>query len=357
MVEKDCFRIPEDSGCIKGVLACAAVLFLTQFFGLQVIMGDGSPEWNFYWRFPLHFYGNIVLLQAEFNDLALPVLLAILGIAFGKKAPELLAMPLVFAMVSRLIWIFVGLLENLLYVPGWVSGNLLRLASIALLLLVFTMTLSGRLKQKAWLLLVAFGYPALFAGHRLFKFLSVAALGTRVPFSLSTVAGVAALYLAYGIMGLALSDDPGRPYVWVGERIPCQKAPRRWYTISELLKPKSITINTLLSVATLGIYRWFWMYSVMKRVRYLAEENASCGAEMLCYLFVPFYGYYWFYTRGKRLADGAEKYGIALPRRQGIYLVILLLASDVLALALMQSDLNEFARIRRGIPKDEAVME
>ena len=77
----------------------------------------------------------------------------------------------------------------------------------------------------------------------------------------------------------------------------------------------------------------------------------------VCYLFVPFYEWYWFYTRGKRLADGAAEYGIALPRRQGIYLVILLLASNVVALAIMQNDLNEFARMKREIRKDEITEE
>ena len=125
----------------------------------------------------------------------------------------------------------------------------------------------------------------------------------------------------------------------------------------ELLEPKSIVKSILLSVVTLGIYRWFWMYSLMKRVRYLADGNSSCGMEMVCYLFVPFYEWYWFYTRGKRLADGAAEYGIALPRRQGIYLVILLLASNVVALAIMQNDLNEFARIKREMRKDEITEE
>ena len=63
---------------------------------------------------------------------------------------------------------------------------------------------------------------------------------------------------------------------------------KRWYVTPELLEPKSIVKSILLSVVTLGIYRWFWMYSLMKRVRYLADGNSSCGMEMVCYLFVPF---------------------------------------------------------------------
>ena len=356
-MERRGFRIPEKSGCVRGIVICAAVMFATQFFGLYIMLGGGIPEWGFYWSFPLRFYGNILLLQGQISDLLLPVLLGALGIAFAKKAPELLAVPLVFAIMSRLIWILAVMAEGLWYYPGWVSGNLLRLVSLVLLLLFFVLLLSGRLKQKIWLLLTAFGYPVLFTLRRLFGLLSGMASGTHQTFSLSSVAGVSALYIAYGIMGLALSDDPEGSYVWMGERIPCRGTGKRWYVTPELLEPKSIVKSILLSVVTLGIYRWFWMYSLMKRVRYLADGNSSCGMEMVCYLFVPFYEWYWFYTRGKRLADGAAEYGIALPRRQGIYLVILLLASNVVALAIMQNDLNEFARMKREIRKDEITEE
>ena len=71
-MERRGFRIPEKSGCVRGIVICAAVMFATQFFGLYIMLGGGIPEWGFYWSFPLRFYGNILLLQGQISDLLLP---------------------------------------------------------------------------------------------------------------------------------------------------------------------------------------------------------------------------------------------------------------------------------------------
>ena len=61
--------------------------------------------------------------------------------------------------------------------------------------------------------------------------------------------------------------------------------------------------------------------------------------------------------KGEKAGRWGGRIWDCLPRRQGIYLVILLLASNVVALAIMQNDLNEFARIKREMRKDEITEE
>ena len=43
-MERRGFRIPEKSGCVRGIVICAAVMFATQFFGLYIMLGGGILE-------------------------------------------------------------------------------------------------------------------------------------------------------------------------------------------------------------------------------------------------------------------------------------------------------------------------
>ncbi len=346
MGEKKRFRIPEESGCVRGLVACAAVLLLSQFCWIRISV-DGGLDFDFTWIFPLSLHTDGMLLKCQINELGVPILLAILGITYAKKDLELLSAPLIFQLFGALGWIFWEWADGIWDYPEWLWQNCLDLAPLVLLLLVFVFTVSGRLKQKLWLLLVTFGYLA-FLTIRFLQVL-VSGIGSSIWHSayLSAYLGVAALYLAYGILGLAMSDDPNRSYQRVGARGTIRQGEEEYrYTAYELLEEKSIARCMLLSGLTLGIYSWFWIYSIMKRIRCLNGKDTSCGVEMLCYLFVPFYDWYWFYTRGGRLADGAGEYNIYLPKRQGIYLLVLLLTDKSMAMAMMQSDLNEFARLK-----------
>lgn len=351
-MERGRFRIPEESGCVKGVVACAAVMLLMQVCWISISVADGLHG-DFGWIPPLNFHAGGLFLKCQINDLGVPIILAVLAIAYGKKDLELLSVPLVFEFFGALVWTVWEWAEGVWMYPGWMLRHFLKLVPLALLLLVFAFTLSGRLKRKQWLLAVAFGYPAFLTVRLLLDLASGTGSGEPRMVYLSTYFSVAALYLAYGILGLAMSDDPNRSYQRVGMRGSIRQEEEEYrYTAYELLEEKSIARCMLLSGLTLGIYSWVWAYSIMKRIRYLNGGDASCGGEMLCYLFIPFYEWYWFYSRGGRLADGAGGYGIYLPKRQGIYLLVLLLTDKTMALAMMQSDLNEFARLkgkRQGI--------
>ena len=345
------FRIPEESECARWIVACGAVMLLMQVLWMSVSLGPGGLEWEFGWTPPLRLHASKSYLISQANDLIVPVLMAVLGITYAKKDLELLSLPLICEILGGVNWMLLEIINGVLdycNASEWLLHHFFGLAPLGLLLLAFALTLSGRLKRKIWLLLIGFGYPAFLAGRFLLNLLWGFFSGAGYPLYLSTYIGVAAFYLAYGILGLAMSDDPDRSYLRVGEHIKLShdEGDSR-YVAAELLEEKSITNCILLTSVTLNIYRWFWVYSIMKKIRYLKGEDASCGGEMLCYLLVPFYEWYWFYTRGGKLADGAREYGISLPKRQGIYLLVLLFTDQRLPLSMMQSDLNEFARLYR----------
>lgn len=77
-----------------------------------------------------------------------------------------------------------------------------------------------------------------------------------------------------------------------------------------LLTPKSIPLSLLLSFLTCGIYSLVWVYGIMKRIRLLCRDYNGCVGEFLCFFLVPFYSYYWYYTRAKKLSAGANSYGV-----------------------------------------------
>lgn len=69
----------------------------------------------------------------------------------------------------------------------------------------------------------------------------------------------------------------------------------------EQINKRNIAVCIILSIVTLGIYSIYWTYLMIKNIRMLQNDNRSCTGEMLCYIFVPFYSWYWWYTRGKRV--------------------------------------------------------
>lgn len=350
-MDRNGFRIPEESKCARWILACGAVMLLMQVLWLGVSLGRGGLEWEFEWMPPLRLHADKSYLKCQINDLAVPILMVVLGMTYAKKDLELLSLPLICEILGAVSWMLLEIVNGVLDYwnsSEWLLRHFLKLAPLGLLLLAFALTLSGRLKRKIWLLLIGFGYPAFLAGRILLNLIRGLASGAGYSLYLSTFFGAAAFYLAYGVLGLAMSDDPDRSYLRVGERIGLSYGEEdSRYVANELLEEKNITNCVLLSSVTLKIYSWFWAYSIMKKIRYLKGEDTSCGGEMLCYLLIPFYEWYWFYTRGGKLADGAKEYGICLPKRQGIYLLAFLFTDQRLPLAMMQSDLNEFARLYR----------
>ena len=115
---------------------------------------------------------------------------------------------------------------------------------------------------------------------------------------------------------------------------------------------KSIAACILLSLITCGIYQLFWAYSLCKSIRRLNGEPETCVGEFLCLTFVPFYGLYWMYTRGEKIARGAAARGVTVQNIGTICLVLWLFGLGIVSYALVQNTLNSLVGVMQLPPAD-----
>ncbi|MBQ9413553.1 MAG: DUF4234 domain-containing protein [Clostridia bacterium] len=96
----------------------------------------------------------------------------------------------------------------------------------------------------------------------------------------------------------------------------------------------------LLSIVTLGIYRIYWTYLLVKNMRSAQENKSSCTKEMLCLVFVPYYSLYWWITRGKILKNKFAENGYTAHGNEITYLILSIFGLEIVSMAIMQNDFN-----------------
>ena len=103
---------------------------------------------------------------------------------------------------------------------------------------------------------------------------------------------------------------------------------------------RNVGVCILLSLVTLGIYAIYWMYLLVKNIRALKHDDSSCTGEMLCLLLIPFYGLYWWYTKGNEVKNLLEEQNYKIASTGTLYLVLNILFLGIVAMAIMQNDFN-----------------
>ena len=109
------------------------------------------------------------------------------------------------------------------------------------------------------------------------------------------------------------------------------------------INKKNIGICIVLSIVTFGIYYIYWMYLMVKNIRILTNDTGrSCLGEMLCLLFVPFYSYYWWYTRGEKVKSEFAAQNRNCTGSGVIYLLLAIFGLAFVGAAIMQNDFNSY---------------
>ncbi len=123
-----------------------------------------------------------------------------------------------------------------------------------------------------------------------------------------------------------------------------------------LLEERNIAMAVIFSVLTVGIYYIYWMNKVANTIKTMDSDYSGAAPETIFFFIVPFYSFYWVYTRGKRLAQAANGrwHYYKITDDSFIYVVVAVLLSSFIVIAIMQNDLNTFARDLRsaGSPHD-----
>ena len=107
-----------------------------------------------------------------------------------------------------------------------------------------------------------------------------------------------------------------------------------------VINKRSIVTSILLSIITLGIYKIYWKYLLVKNTKTIKNDDSKCTKEMLCLIFVPLYCLYWWISRGKLIQDEFAKLGYSPIGNQIIYLILDLFGLEILSMAILQNDFN-----------------
>lgn len=113
------------------------------------------------------------------------------------------------------------------------------------------------------------------------------------------------------------------------------------------ISKRSIPVCIILSIVTFGIYGLYWMYSIANDVNTLVGDDSTSGAKVLIFSIITLgiYELYWLYKVGERLSNFKYQQGIMDDHyRSLIYLILSLLGWDIIAWALIQNDLNQYAQ-------------
>ncbi len=106
---------------------------------------------------------------------------------------------------------------------------------------------------------------------------------------------------------------------------------------------RSVAMCIVLTLVTCGIYGFYWMYCIHRDVQEVCSYPMQTEGGMVIVftlLTCGIYGVYWCYKMGQFLDEARGTPGGS----QAIaYLLLSLFGLDIIALALMQSELNRFS--------------
>lgn len=115
-----------------------------------------------------------------------------------------------------------------------------------------------------------------------------------------------------------------------------------------MMERKSIPLCIVLSLVTCGLYSLYWMYCLAEDIRFLARDEGIPGGGtvlLLSLVTCGIYGLYWLYRCGE-LMDALRARNGRLEGHLGILCLLLgVLGFGIIAFALLQSELNEYAGI------------
>ena len=112
-----------------------------------------------------------------------------------------------------------------------------------------------------------------------------------------------------------------------------------------VVEKRSIATCIILTIVTLGIYSFYWMYKLHEETHAVAGETPTVSGGMLILLTIVTFGIYfmyWCYKQGERVDKIHAMRGAPAGNNAVLYLVLAIVFS-IIALCLMQNELNTYA--------------
>lgn len=113
-----------------------------------------------------------------------------------------------------------------------------------------------------------------------------------------------------------------------------------------MVKKRSIALCIVLTIVTCGIYGLVWFVWLSDDVNTVAQEPQPTSggiALLLSIVTCGIYGLYWAYKQGEKLDAVAAGRGLPTGNKSILYLALSIFGLGIVAYALMQDELNNYA--------------
>jgi len=107
---------------------------------------------------------------------------------------------------------------------------------------------------------------------------------------------------------------------------------------------KSVATCVVLSIITCGIYGLYWMVCLTDDSNQVTGYGNTSGGQALLFSIITcgIYGIYWCYKMGDKLDRARMDNGVPTGSQAILYLVLAIFGLQIVAWALMQSELNRY---------------
>lgn len=110
---------------------------------------------------------------------------------------------------------------------------------------------------------------------------------------------------------------------------------------------RSVGLCIFLSIITCGIYFFYWFVRIVKQVKEFHGDYSSCAKEVWLNILVPFYGWYWLYTRNKQMYLDAYNRGGRMKDSSASCLLLAIFRLGLISYAVMQNNMNHYTEMQR----------
>ncbi|MCI6888199.1 MAG: DUF4234 domain-containing protein [Lachnospiraceae bacterium] len=112
------------------------------------------------------------------------------------------------------------------------------------------------------------------------------------------------------------------------------------------IKKRNVAFAIILSIVTCGIYAIYWQVCLVNDVNKMKEEeNAKSGivVVLLSIVTCSIYWLYWVFKTGESIDSAKTANGTPTSSRGLVYLLLSIFGLGIVAIAILQSDLNSLA--------------
>ncbi len=109
---------------------------------------------------------------------------------------------------------------------------------------------------------------------------------------------------------------------------------------------RNIAVAIILSLVTCGIYMYYWIYKMAEDINYVKNDpNATSPGLVVVFsiLTCGIYFLFWIYKAGEVVDAVRVQQGMQPGSKAILYLILSLLGFSIVAMGLLQNDLNEMA--------------